>query len=282
LTSIQTEPTTIHVLETAFGTPGAWELRRESFTIEVAPSRADLRWLEDRSELEKRCRSYLEDLRWPDGVECPRCGSGETGRIPSRRKFYCRSCRYHFSVTAGTVFHNSHLPLWKWFLAISVMLDSDAGMPSNQLVQLIGGSYKTAWFVQHRVRAAIEEGLVSCEEGGFECADDRARCAREVAAERLLEQGERPERLFDRPLVGPYHQIGAKYVGGYLAEMEWRSRCRRNPCAFRDTVARLLECDPVAWTDLVARPAVPPLRISAAHPAADGEASRGGRAAVAG
>src|SRR5262245_2882117 len=100
----------------------------------------DPAWLEDRTTLDARCRDYLEDLRWPDGVHCPRCDSDEVGRLPARRKFYCRTCRYHFSVTAGTVFHNSHLPLWKWFLTVWVMLASEAGVPSNQLVRLLGGS----------------------------------------------------------------------------------------------------------------------------------------------
>ena len=97
-------------------------------------------------------------LRWPDGVRCPRCESADTARLEARKKFYCRSCRYHFSVTSGTLFHNSHLPAWKWFLTISLMIQSEDGLPANQLVELLGVTYKTAWFAEHRVRAALQGG----------------------------------------------------------------------------------------------------------------------------
>jgi transposase-like protein len=234
------------------------EPARMSVATDVGLSWSDPRWLSDPDELEERCRAYLEELRWPEGIQCPRCESRECGRIVARKKFYCRSCRYHFSVTAGTVFHNSHLPVWKWFLTVSVMLDSESGVPSNQLVRLLGGSYKTAWFAQHRVRAAIEESAGDDDR----CTDEGARRARDAAADRLLETNGRDTRLFDRPIVGPYHQIGAKYVRAYLAEIDWRSRCRHNPRAFRDTVLRLLECDPLAYTDLIARRSAPVARAT--------------------
>jgi transposase-like protein len=210
----------------------------------------DPAWLHDRATLDARCRDYLEALRWPDGVRCPRCDSDEIGRLPARRKFYCRGCRYHFSVTAGTVFHNSHLPLWKWFLTVWTMLASEAGVPSNQLVRLLGGSYKTAWFAQHRVRTALREagGLDDCCDGELE----RARCVREAVRNRASEPFGRDARLFDRPLVGPYHQLSVKHAHAYVAEMEWRANCRHNPSAFRDTVLRLLECDPLAFDELTA------------------------------
>jgi transposase-like protein len=213
---------------------------------------ADTSWFSDPAETEAVCRAYLEKLRWPDGVVCPRCESRDIGRIPTRRKFYCRSCRYHFSVTVGTVFHNSHLPVWKWFLTITLMLDSDDGVPANQLVRLLGGSYKTSWFVQHRVRAAIEDdaALADASAGG----DEAFREARDAAAEGLKGNAAPLTRLFDRPLVGPYHQVAAKYVPAYLAEMDWRARCRENPHAFRDTILRLLDCDPLAYAELVAKP----------------------------
>ena len=207
---------------------------------------ANAEWFRDLERTEDRCRSLLEDLRWPEGVHCPRCDANEVGRLEARKKYYCRACRYQFSVTAGTIFHNSHLPLWKWFLTISLMLDSEAGIPANQLVQFLGGSSKTAWFVQHRVRAAIEEAQkASC------CGSpDPSTCALETMAEQLDEPG-RCTRLFDRPIVGPYHQMGVKYVPAYLAELEWRSQSRGNPNAFRDTVLALLRSEPLAYTDLI-------------------------------
>ena len=72
---------------------------------------------------EKKCRTYLESLKWPEGIKCPRCGSPKVSRTQKDgHKFDCDICRYQFTVTAGTIFHDSHLPIWKWFLAIYLMM----------------------------------------------------------------------------------------------------------------------------------------------------------------
>ncbi len=113
--------------------------------------------LVDRYHSEDSCRARLEELRWPDGVECPRCGEKNVHRLEDRAQFVCRSCRYHFSVTAGTIFHDSHLPLWKWFLAVYLIVESKKGISSNQLKRMVGTSYKTAWYLSHRIRAALNE-----------------------------------------------------------------------------------------------------------------------------
>jgi transposase-like protein len=109
---------------------------------------------------EDKCRAYLEDLRWPDGVRCPRCDNDSVSRIESRNQWECNepSCSYQFSVTAGTVFHDSHLPLWKWFLAIYLIGESKKGISAKQLQRTLGVSYKTAWYLAHRVRSAMEDG----------------------------------------------------------------------------------------------------------------------------
>jgi transposase-like protein len=117
---------------------------------------------------EDKCRDYLEQLRWPNGVACPRCGDKSVSRVTarkggkskkadeSRNVFDCNSCRYQFSVTAGTVFHDSHLPLWKWFLATYMMVESKKGMSANQLRRTLGVAYKTAWYLCHRIRSAMD------------------------------------------------------------------------------------------------------------------------------
>jgi transposase-like protein len=109
---------------------------------------------------EDKCREYLEDLRWPDGVRCPRCGNDSVSRIEKRNQWECNeeSCRYQFSVTAGTAFHDSHLPLWKWFLAIYLIGESKKGISAKQLQRTLGVSYKTAWYLGHRIRSAMEDG----------------------------------------------------------------------------------------------------------------------------
>ena len=106
---------------------------------------------------EDRCRAYLEALRWPEGPVCPRCEGTSISKIEDRRQYECndRSCRYQFSVTAGTLFHDSHLPLWKWFLAIYLMGESKKGISAKQLQRMLKVSYKTAWYLAHRIRDAM-------------------------------------------------------------------------------------------------------------------------------
>jgi transposase-like protein len=110
--------------------------------------------IEDYGE-EKRCRQHLEALRWADGIKCPRCGSDKISHIKSRDQYDCDECRYQFSVTAGSIFHDSHLPLWKWFLAVYLMTESKKGISANQLSRSLKISYKTAWYLCHRIRKAI-------------------------------------------------------------------------------------------------------------------------------
>ncbi|HEY5028195.1 MAG TPA: IS1595 family transposase, partial [Candidatus Angelobacter sp.] len=75
-----------------------------------------------------KCRAYLEALRWHDKVTCPNCKSDKISRILARNQYDCDSCRYQFSVTAGTIFHDSHLPLTKWFATVYLMCESRKGM----------------------------------------------------------------------------------------------------------------------------------------------------------
>src|SRR3954470_6511916 len=107
-------------------------------------------------ELESRCRLYVQKLRWPGGSECPRCDENERLLwLDSREKWHCYSCRYQFSVTAGTLFHSSHLPLWKWFVSVQLMTETPNGISASRLRQILGGSYKTFWFTTHRIRVAM-------------------------------------------------------------------------------------------------------------------------------
>ena len=117
----------------------------------------DLLTVLDAFDTDAECRKYLEDLRWPDGVVCPRCGGKTISRITTRKQFDCDGCRYQFSVTAGTIFHDSHLPLPKWFAAIYLICESKKGMSANQLKRMLKVSYKTAWFLCHRIREAMRE-----------------------------------------------------------------------------------------------------------------------------
>ena len=117
----------------------------------------DLVGLIERFGSEDQCHEFLEHLRWPKGVRCPRCNSDKISRIAKRRQFDCDSCRYQFSVRVGTLFHDSKLPLWKWFLAVYLMCESKKGISANQLKRTLGVSYKTAWYLCHRIRSAMEQ-----------------------------------------------------------------------------------------------------------------------------
>lgn len=115
----------------------------------------DFAALIERFGSEDKCHTYLEQLRWPDGVKCPRCGSDKISRIAARRQFDCDSCRYQFSVRVGTIFHDSKLPLWKWFLATYMITHAKKGVAALRLQTMLGVSYKTAWFLSHRIRSAM-------------------------------------------------------------------------------------------------------------------------------
>ena len=120
-------------------------------------SQFDLVSLIERFNSEEKCREYLAAIRWPDGVECPRCSNKSVSRIKERDQYDCNSCRYQFSVRAGTIFHDSHLPLWKWFLAVYLIIESKKGVSANQISRTLKVAYKTAWYLCHRIRAAMKE-----------------------------------------------------------------------------------------------------------------------------
>lgn len=117
----------------------------------------NLMTLMDQFGTDEKCRAILEELRWPDGVRCPRCNTPKVSRITTRDQFDCDVCRYQFSVLSGTIFHDTHLPLKKWFVAIYLIVEAKKGMSANQMKRILGVSYKTAWFLCHRIRAAMTE-----------------------------------------------------------------------------------------------------------------------------
>ncbi len=105
---------------------------------------------------DEKCRKALEQLRWQDGPKCPRCKSDATP-IANRYQYDCDSCHYQFSVTAGTIFHDSHLSLWKWFVTTALLCEAKKGMSACQIQRTVGITYKTAWYLCHRIRAAMTE-----------------------------------------------------------------------------------------------------------------------------
>ena len=112
--------------------------------------------LMDNSQNDDKCREALTRIRWPDGVACTRCGDTNVLDLPNQKRWECGGCGYQFSVMSGTIMHDSHLPLQKWFLAIYLMCESKKGISALQIKRTLGiGSYKTAWYLCHRIREAM-------------------------------------------------------------------------------------------------------------------------------
>src|SRR6202012_5725842 len=100
---------------------------------------------------------YLEGIRWPNRPVCPHCKSERTpyrlnSKATKRRLWKCASCRKQFTVMVGTIFEISHVPLNKWLLAFYLLCSSKKEMSAHQLHRSIGVTYKTAWFMFHRIR----------------------------------------------------------------------------------------------------------------------------------
>ena len=128
-------------------------------TIRPVRSSLNLSNLMARFDGEIKCREYLESLRWPGGTICPKCGAKEIARVQGRESVLrCIECQAQFSVTAGTVFNDSHLPLAKWFIATFILTQSKKGVSACQIQRMLGiGGYKTAWYLCHRIRSAMAQ-----------------------------------------------------------------------------------------------------------------------------
>ena len=113
---------------------------------------------------EDKAREYFEALRWPAGRVCPHCGTVGNSTLmqgaTTRAGLYkCKDCRKPFTATMGTVYEKSHIPLHKWLLATHLLVSSKKGMSAHQLYRMLGfGSYRTAWFMAHRIREAMRPG----------------------------------------------------------------------------------------------------------------------------
>ena len=183
------------------------------------------RFVASPSHTEDKCRTFLEQLRWPEGVRCPRCDASEgISRIESRGQFECSACGYQFSVRVGTIFHASHLPLWKWFIAAYVIGGSREEISANQLKRMLGISYKTAWYLTHRVRAAMKDD-VAWSSSGLTEADEVARA----------HMGHK-----------------AKHLSAFRDEKAFRARNQGNPYLFRDMLLRLIGVESLPYTQLIA------------------------------
>ncbi len=127
---------------------------------------------------EDKAREFLEALRWPDGPVCPKCGEVNNAyRLepkPSKKDTHvrkgvwkCRGCREQFTVTVGTIFEDSHIPLSKWLLAYHLLCASKKGMSAHQLHRMLKVTYRSAWFMAHRIRYTMSQEPLSSKLQGI-------------------------------------------------------------------------------------------------------------------
>lgn len=163
---------------------------------------------------DEAARAYLEKQRWPDGVICPHCGlvgeayqltAKEGSKKPVRKGVWkCAGCRSQFTVTVGTIFEDSHIPLHKWLLAIHLMCASKKGMSAHQLHRMLGVTYKSAWFMCHRIRYAMSEEPLSSKLKGIIEVDETYVGGKLRTGSQAVKPGERPK---DR--LSPYSNKAA-------------------------------------------------------------------------
>jgi transposase-like protein len=129
---------------------------------------------------EDKARLYLEHLRWgATGAACPHCGGDkpyklnrQAGSSTRNGVWKCRACRKQFTVTVGTVFEASHIPITKWLQALYLITASKKGISAHQLHRMLGITYKSAWFMAHRLRYAMSDGPLATKLVGIVEADE--------------------------------------------------------------------------------------------------------------
>src|SRR5437016_683009 len=116
-----------------------------------------------------RCHEFMAAMRWPTGVHCPHCGSENVGKlVMPRRVWNCKSCRKQFTVKVGTIFEDSPLGLDKWLPATWMIVNAKNGISSYELHRSLGVTQKSAWFLLHRIRLAMQDGSIEKFSGRVE------------------------------------------------------------------------------------------------------------------
>ena len=192
----------------------------------------NLSYISQELNSQQKCVKYLESMRWKSTPTCPYCGSQKTSSKKLRHN--CHSCKNSFSVTVGTVFENSKLPLQKWLMAITLILSARKGISSMQLSRDLKVNKNTAWLLQMKIRSAMSTGELDVFKeqdnepkltpwGTFlERRKQRGR-ANFITARNLKNFGiYGVEGLFRRAIIGQYHKIDEFYLENYLDEVRFK------------------------------------------------------------
>ncbi len=165
---------------------------------------------------EDKAREALEAVRWPDGPVCPHCGNVDqdklakaTGKTVRPGLWYCAACNDQFTVTVGTVMERSHVPLTKWWLAMHLIGSSKKGVSAHQIHRQLGVTYKTAWFMCHRIREAMRAGKLDPMGGEGKIVEADETYFGNVPESKRTKSKQRGDR--------PYTKSGRSGVGGKRA-----------------------------------------------------------------
>jgi hypothetical protein len=178
---------------------------------------------------EASCWVHLREARWPQGFLCPRCASRGSHFLATRRLEQCRSCRYQGSVTAGTVFHGTRVPLRVWFLGIFFLAHHKKGISALQFQRDTGvGSYQTAWTLRHKLRSGLVADPTQRLQGAVETLrrlgiDHRPRKGgRGHQSVHLLPWAHTVFGNLKTWLRGTFHGVSPKHLQHYLDEFVFR------------------------------------------------------------
>ena len=185
---------------------------------------------------DEECRDFLESQRWPGGPVCPKCGDADpysiTRRKPSKNAvtslYRCRACNRQYTATVGTIFEDSKIPLSKWFAAIFMMCSSKKGISAHWMHRNLGITYKSAWFMCHRIREAMKDKGVLAPLSGVIEADEtyihpRTRRGHPTLHERVrdeIQMGLRPKTDRRPPYQDNPTVFGILERGGQVRTMK--------------------------------------------------------------
>ncbi|MGB7088726.1 MAG: IS1595 family transposase, partial [Methylovirgula sp.] len=190
---------------------------------------------------EDKAREVIEASRWPTGASCPHCGLAETvsklgGASMGPGWYHCRQCREKFTVRTGTLYERSHIPLHKWLLATHLLTSSKKGMSAHQLFRNLGfGSYRTAWFMAHRIREGMRDGALSPMGGGGGIVE-----VDETYFGDVPEASRRQFKTTGKPLKKSPHGIANKRAIVSLVERGGSVRSFHPAMADGETVAKIV------------------------------------------
>lgn len=178
------------------------------------------------SDLDK-CHSFLVSMRWPNGVECPKCGSNRVGSFSGKRKVCnCKNCKKQFTAKVGTIFEDSPLGLDLWFVAIWMVLNAKNGISSCEIGRALGIKQQSAWFVNHRIRYALENGTFVKMSGIVEIDESWIGSKARSIPKEMLSPGRRSKTIVMALLDRKKGRIAAEVLP-FIEKEQTRNKVRK-------------------------------------------------------